>query len=500
MATYDLTNTNDIITVVNLIPDSSFENNQWYDTNNNSAYSTIEKKFNSRSLYFATGTTIVANIEIARPIVGHKYYGRRYIKTNGENKPADCRFEVWGADGENKNWVYAWNQGDYPEWHLDSTIYEIASVDYPETDRTIIRCFNVNTTADTWVDGLMLIDLTACFGTGNEPTKEWCDTYIPYFDGEHIILKNKLKKEDIINCPYSGNVKAITLPKGLYKLECWGAQGGDYSTTYTGGRGGFSSGILNLTEKTTVYLYAGGDGQKTTAASILSAGGFNGGGKATTSNASYHTCGGGGGTDIRIGTDSLYARVIVAGGGGGAMGAAAGQGNGGYGGGTSGGAGASASSSYTTGKGGTQTAVGASYYGTAAATTTNSDLGGFGKGASAKTSSSYSTGGGGGWYGGGSARRAGSGGGSGYVYTSSTASSYPSGCLLTADNYLTEASTTAGNVAFLSPNGVSETGHSGNGYVRITVIEIKTLNMYLGSLNIVDAYLGDILLTDCILN
>ena len=68
--------------------------------------------------------------------------------------------------------------------------------------------------------------------------------------------------------------------------------------------------------------------------------------------------------------------------------------------------------------------------------------------------------GGGGWYGGGSgtALGAGGGGGSGYVYTSSTASQYPSGCLLNSSYYLTNASTTGNN-------------RSGNGYARITLVE-----------------------------
>ena len=61
------------------------------------------------------------------------------------------------------------------------------------------------------------------------------------------------------------------------------------------------------------------------------------------------------------------------------------------------------------------------------------------------------------------------GGASGYVYTSSTASNYPSGCLLNSTHYLTSASTIAGNTSFTSPTGTTETGHSGNGYIRITV-------------------------------
>lgn len=80
-------------------------------------------------------------------------------------------------------------------------------------------------------------------------------------------------------------------------------------------------------------------------------------------------------------------------------------------------------------------------------------------------------GGGGGWYGGGSGEKSGAGGGSGYVYASSSASNYPSGCLLNSSHYLSDAQTIAGNLSFPSPGGGSETGHSGNGYARITLIE-----------------------------
>ena len=91
---------------------------------------------------------------------------------------------------------------------------------------------------------------------------------------------------------------------------------------------------------------------------------------------------------------------------------------------------------------------------------------------------------GGGWYGakpnGGSTSpytsnstsdTSGSPGGSGYVYTSTTASNYPSGCLLNSSYYLTNASTIAGNSSFIAPGGGTETGHPGNGYARITIIE-----------------------------
>lgn len=89
--------------------------------------------------------------------------------------------------------------------------------------------------------------------------------------------------------------------------------------------------------------------------------------------------------------------------------------------------------------------------------------GSFGFGGSRTTWSSGGhggCGGGGGWYGGGSGgcAGAGGGGGSGYVYTSSTAYQYPSGCLLNSSYYLSNASTTGNN-------------RSGNGYATITLVE-----------------------------
>ena len=261
-----------------------------------------------------------------------------------------------------------------------------------------------------------------------------------------IPSSSNIEAGDIINCSYSGTCKLITLPKGQYKLECWGSRGGTYNNYY--GKGGYSVGTLDLSTESTFYCYVGGYNGTNSA-------GFNGGGSTNSFGG-----GGGGGTDIRIGTDSLYARVIVAGGGGGGGYSST---PGGAGGGTSGGGGGDGSS--LGGYGGSQTSGG-----------TNNTAGSFGK---ANSNSSNGGGGGGGWYGGSSGisggTDSGGGGGSGYVYTSSTASNYPSGCLLNSSYYLTNAQTIAGSTSFTSPTGTSEVGHNDNGYIRITVIEVIRL-------------------------
>lgn len=48
--------------------------------------------------------------------------------------------------------------------------------------------------------------------------------------------------------------------------------------------------------------------------------------------------------------------------------------------------------------------------------------------------------------------------------------------MLNSSYYLTNASTIAGNTAFTSPTSSSEIGHTGNGYIRITVIEANSGN------------------------
>lgn len=80
---------------------------------------------------------------------------------------------------------------------------------------------------------------------------------------------------------------------------------------------------------------------------------------------------------------------------------------------------------------------------------------------------------GGGWYGGGATSNSGeyksASGGSSYVLTSS--SYKPSGYTPTSQYYMTNASLISGQNSMPAPGGGTETGHSGNGYARITLVE-----------------------------
>ena len=281
-----------------------------------------------------------------------------------------------------------------------------------------------------------------------------------------IPSSSSLKAGDILNCPYSGTYKCITIPAGTYKLECWGAQGGNGTASPSndsqlfGGKGGYSYGVFSTTlSHRELYLYSGGQGSTATdSTSSGPNGGYNGGGagsKNGSNNSKTQTSGGGGGATYIAVTEGLlndlfFSRssiLLVAGGGGGAGGQygffSTQSSDGGYGGGNSGGSAANGGG-YSV-SGGTQS----SGYS-------------FGQGASASTHVDQG-GGGGGYYGGycstgtSDSDICGGGGGSGYINTSE----------------LTSASTIAGNTSFTSPTGSSETGHSGNGYIRITVQSIS---------------------------
>lgn len=281
---------------------------------------------------------------------------------------------------------------------------------------------------------------------------------------------------------YTGAVQTETLPAGKYRIECWGAQGGSHqATTYNqiywaGGHGGYSVGTLTLSEQTTLYIYVGGEGED----AAKGTGGFNGGGNGYGNTTA--ACGGGGATDVRIGTDSLYHRVIVAGGGGGAVDHNTDytSGYGGHGGGSSGTngtrndnqSGAVVSGNYS-GTAGSQIAAGYCQYQSSNATY----RGGFGIGGGRTNTITNPTkgGGGSGWYGGGCGVDSGGGGGSGWVYTLSTYSVWNAGNPtdaadwgLTTNYCLTDAQTLAGDQSFPAVSGGTETGHEGNGYVRIT--------------------------------
>lgn len=213
---------------------------------------------------------------------------------------------------------------------------------------------------------------------------------------------------------YTGDIQTYTVPADAESLtlEVWGAQGGSYNGTYSGGRGGYMKGTLaNPTAGSTLYVVVGGQPAAytttpTSTTGVNIPGGYNGGGSAVThyysssGNIGWSLPQGGGGATHIATVDGLLNTMntkqdkvlIVAGGGSGGVYC--------YGTGSVGLNGYTGFAGYA-GGGSTSDAYSDTYRATQTAAGSN---GSFGQGASLTTYANYrygSSGGGGGWYGGG---------------------------------------------------------------------------------------------------
>ena len=347
------------------------------------------------------------------------------------------------------------------------------------------------------------------------------DIYIEHIDfdddfGIHIVATNN----DVLTTnsytkdfAYTGNVQAYTIPvTGTYRIELWGASGGDVGP-YKGGLGGYTSGYIHLQEGQVLYFYVGGEGSQS------SIGGWNGGGDLTSGQEAFGASGGGA-TDVRLvsgawnNIDSLKSRIMVAGGGGGAnyrnVTSATdlvlyGSGDGGAGGclngddsncvGTSeqylASAGYSGGTEHYYGTGGTQTSGGIRKgFNSSNSLIEQKTTGSFGYVLENSQSSA-----GGGWYAGGNGGHGGAGGGSSYISghngcraisqgSTSTAITHQTGSeyvdfvfnnTLMIDGNGNKWTTEKTDEKVIMPNnGITnvEIGNDGNGYARVTYLGI----------------------------
>ena len=307
---------------------------------------------------------------------------------------------------------------------------------------------------------------------------------------------------------YTGKEQVYTVPvTGKYKIELWGAQGGDFKEL-KGGRGSYSTGNIYLNKSQVLYINVGGTGKTGTQAKIdVTEGGYNGGANSYTSRTEcgQSTSSGGGATDIRLISQNLNSRIMVAGGGGGSYyeycsSADYASINGGAGGGING-----QTANYVTYNGyssinptgGTQTTGGKSIDEWNSTTYTTTYSGAFGKGGTGNNS--YS-GGGGGYYGGASGTWQPGAGGSSYIsgyvgcvaVTSEEDITPKEGCtdgtndVTCSYHYsglkFTDSEMKAGNEEMPNYSGTKTmVGNEGNGYAKITAMPL-TSNMYLSSL------------------
>lgn len=174
------------ITITNSLTNPSFENTSFWQTSSQINYSTDYALDGTRSMRvnFSTGTGILSN-NMTLPL-NHVYYAFSNWKVI--NCPRAClSCSIRRVSG---NYLYAtleptitgasdWTRYSKVFTHTTSADIKIEMGAWTADGLTVV---------DAYLDGMSIIDLTAAFGAGNEPTKAWCDANIPFFTGSYDIM------------------------------------------------------------------------------------------------------------------------------------------------------------------------------------------------------------------------------------------------------------------------------------------------------------------------
>ena len=313
------------------------------------------------------GSTTLTNSKtytITEPssVAGINYY--QYYVSNSTDIPAK-NVNISGSDSSSviivaKTGTYVFFRaisvkGTVGDWSLISDLYVdgdepvITSLaingndlDFIATDNVGIVAYILSTDTVAPISGYT--EITSTTSLSETIAIEAIGTYYLYILDEvgNTAKSSAIVIDELSTCEYSpGNVIAtynytggsqiFTTPcSGTYKIELWGASGGNVCLDLSG-KGAYTSGSINLNESDDLYIYVGEKGSKT----IRNVASYNGGGIGyeSTYTAAYAINGGfsgGGATDVRyLGTSpsasdllwnsylGLNSRLMVAAGGGG---------------------------------------------------------------------------------------------------------------------------------------------------------------------------------------
>lgn len=178
--------------------------------------------------------------------------------------------------------------------------------------------------------GLKFTNTSMIAGNEEMPSYRATETKTVGNYGNGFARITDMETNEIYEFPYTGDVQEFTPDRtSTYRIELWGAAGGDGTGTAGqnqsvgshGGRGAYTKGEIVLNPDRTLYVYVGGAGKYGSGKSSYKGpvGGYNGGGNGGNSGSGS----GGGATDVRLvggawdNLTSLESRIMVAAGGGG---------------------------------------------------------------------------------------------------------------------------------------------------------------------------------------
>lgn len=185
-------------TMVNLLgSDGDFEidtnrdgvSDGWSSGGNNLSLSSDNKLFNTYSQKIKTVLEYKSIYKLNVPCVpGHKYLLTGYYYIANKNSSLSTRVNDTGSGWEINLGCTYWN-GAVNTWNQTGTFFTAS--DKPVS---LIPCFIDTQTCEVYLDGWSLIDLTATYGTGNEPTTlEQIGNKVSYVNGIKSVSSTGLK-------------------------------------------------------------------------------------------------------------------------------------------------------------------------------------------------------------------------------------------------------------------------------------------------------------------
>lgn len=171
----------------NVIVNGSFEDdgNNWkLGTASSSVYEgqivTGQYVTGSKSLYIFDDSNSIRNWSTQAPSLNqnHKYYLSSYVKYESGS---DIGYVGLMYGGAYRALAYTVNS-TYKEWT------KLSLVNALQDETTMQVGTPGGNIASYYIDDIILIDLTETFGSGNEPSKEWCDQNIKWFNGSKEIF------------------------------------------------------------------------------------------------------------------------------------------------------------------------------------------------------------------------------------------------------------------------------------------------------------------------
>lgn len=167
--------------ITNLVTNGSFEDglDSWYTTYHQSlSIETIDD--NSLSNFGSKSSYIDFNIggwyqQSITTVSANKYYAVLYVNLV-EVSSSNAGIRIIETTNRNVEFGYT-----IP--NVTNGYKKLSGIFNASTNNTEIWFGGDTAGSKAYFDGYLLVDLTETFGAGNEPSKEWCDENIEWFDG-----------------------------------------------------------------------------------------------------------------------------------------------------------------------------------------------------------------------------------------------------------------------------------------------------------------------------